>query len=329
MKKISTIFSFYNEAEVLDELISRMEAVFTGELKAYDYELIFVNDVSTDRSLEILRGHRARNPKIKIMTMSRNFGVSPCTIAGMEYSTGDAVIMMDTDLQDPPEQIPDLVRKWEETDADVVYTIRTGRDGEPWAKMAATRMGYKILHRISQIDLPIESGDFRLMSRRAVDHVVQLREKDPFVRGLVRWIGFKQVPHRYRRDARAAGETHFIFYRSKVLKNFLSGITSFSDAPLYMTFALGIAVSAFSFLYLVGIIAMKFIGWNLPGWSAIMATVLFLGGVQILSIGILGLYIAKIHIEVKSRPNYIVSELEGLSHPRHLEQQYRYREFGG
>jgi dolichol-phosphate mannosyltransferase len=206
-----------------------------------------------------------------------------------------------------------MVRKWKSDQADVVYTVRTRRDQEPALKMFATAIGYRIIRKISTIDMPIESGDFKLMSRRVVDHVVRLREKEPFLRGLVRWVGFKQVPVFYNREGRFGGETHFIFYKPKVLKNFLSGITSFSDAPLYLTFALGLTVAGSSFIYLTVVVAMKLMGLNEPGLSAVMAIVLFLGGVQILAIGVLGLYIAKIHIEVKGRPNYIVSDTVGLS----------------
>jgi dolichol-phosphate mannosyltransferase len=174
--------------------------------------------------------------------------------------------------------------------------------------MLVTKIGYKILGYFSVVKQVSNSGDFKLLSRRVINEVTKLDEMEPFLRGLISWVGFNQVPLYYVREGRFAGTTHFIFYRSKVLKNFLSGITSFSDAPLYLTFTLGVGVSMLSFLYLAGVILMKIFGMNLPGWSAIMATILFLGGIQIMTIGILGLYIAKIHIEVKNRPNVIIDK---------------------
>lgn len=310
--KISVIFSFFNEEDVLEELLQRMAAMFASLGEDYSYELIFVNDRSTDSSLDILTRHAQQDKRIKVVNMSRNFGVSECTLAGMKFASGDAVVIMDTDLQDPPEVIPQMIRKWHEEKADVVYTVRTAREGEPATKMLATKLGYKILHYISSIDLPIESGDFKLMSKRVVDQIIRLEETGPFLRGLARWVGFKQVPVHYKRDSRHAGDTHYIFYSSRVLKNFLSGVTSFSDAPLYLIFVLGLIVSSGAFLFLIAVIFMKYLGWNLPGWSAIMATLLTFGGIQISSLGIIGLYIAKIHMEVKRRPNFIVDNTIGF-----------------
>lgn len=306
---ISIVFSFKNEQEVIPELLKRLRAVFQEQLKDYKYEFIFVDDRSTDGSLELLRSESVKDPGIKILLMTRTFGVAECVMAGLEYSTGDAVIMMDTDLQDPPEVIPELVNRWNEG-AEVVYTVRLKREKESAAKLMATQIGYRILRSISSVDIPVESGDFRLMSRRAVDQMLSLKENSPFIRGLVRWIGYRQEPVHYTREGRVAGETHFVFYKWRVIKNFLNGVTSFSDTPLYMTFLLGILVSSVSFSYMVAVLVLKLLGSNIPG--ATIATIAFLGGVQILSIGILGIYIAKIHIQVKGRPNYIVDEKVGF-----------------
>jgi dolichol-phosphate mannosyltransferase len=310
--KISVVFSFFNEEDVLEELLQRMRAMFAALSEQYVYELIFVNDRSTDRSLDILTRHAKQDGRVKIVNMSRNFGVSECTLVGMKFASGDAVVIMDTYLQDPPEVIPLMIQKWHEEEADVVYTVRTAREGEPIAKKLAIKLGYKILHYISSIDLPVESGDFKLMTRRVVDQIIRLEETEPFLRGLVRWVGFKQVPVHYRREPRHAGDTHYIFYGSRVLKNFLSGVTSFSVVPLYLIFILGLIVSSSAFLFLIFVFVMKYLGWNLPGWSAIMATLLTFGGIQILSLGIIGLYISKIHIEVKRRPNFIVENTIGF-----------------
>jgi len=310
--KISVVFSFFNEEDVLEELLLRMGAMFTSLGEKYTHELIFVNDCSTDRSLDILVRHAKQDKRIKIVNMSRNFGVSECTLAGMKFASGDAVIIMDADLQDPPEVIPLLIRKFHEDSADVVYTIRTKRESESVPKMLLTKLGYKILRFLSSVDLPIESGDFKLMSKRAANQIIRLEETEPFLRGLVRWVGFNQVAVHYKRETRHAGNTHYPVYSRRVLKNFLSGITSFSNAPLYFIFIVGLIISSAAFMYLLAVFVMKYLGMNLPGWSAIMATLLTFGGLQILSLGIIGLYIAKIHIEVKRRPNFIVDNTIGF-----------------
>ena len=306
---ISVVLSFKNEEEVLVELLHRLRTAL--EKVTENYELVFVDDASTDRSLAMLRERAGIDPRIKVITMSRTFGVSQCAIAGMAWSTGDAVITIDADLQDPPELIPELVAKWREG-ADVVYTVRRTRGGEPALKMEVTALAYRLLHIVSDVDMPIQSGDFKLMSRRVVDAVVRLGERDPFLRGLVRWVGFRQVPVYYDREPRFAGETHFAFYGRRVIWNFISGIASFSLLPLHAALVLGFGVSVGAFLYLIGILVMKYWGWNLPGWSAIMATVLFLGGTQLITIGVLGIYVGKIYEEAKARPNYIVESSIGF-----------------
>lgn len=317
---VSVVLSFRNEEPVLKELVERLQASLETVTRAY--ELIFVNDASTDSSLEMLQDMSAADPRVKIINMSRVFGVSQCALAGMAYSSGEAVVTMDADLQDPPELLPELISKWQEG-ADVVYTVRKSRAGEPAIKMGATRLAYRLLRMTSDIDMPIESGDFKLMSRRVVEALVRLNEKDPFLRGLVRWVGYKQVPVYYSREARFAGESHFAFYGRKAVWNFVSGIASFSLLPLHGALVLGFLVSLGAFLYLVGIFVMKYLGWNLPGWSAIMATMLFLGGTQLLTIGVLGIYIGKIYEEAKGRPNYIVESLVGFAPPADREKPAR------
>jgi polyisoprenyl-phosphate glycosyltransferase len=306
---ISVVLSFRNEEEVLLELLHRLKNAFRNVTDKY--ELIFINDASSDNSLVLLQSASREDPRIKVINMSRTFGVSQCALAGMAYSSGAAVITMDADLQDPPEVIPELVEKWKDG-ADVVYTVRKSRAGEPALKLKVTRWAYRVLRSTSNIDMPVESGDFKLMSRRVVDAVLKLNEKDPFLRGLVRWVGFKQVPVYYSREARYAGKSHFAFYGKNAVWNFVSGLASFSLVPLHGALVLGFAVSIGAFLYLVGVLLMKYLGWNLPGWSAIMATLLFLGGTQLITIGVLGIYIGKIYEEAKGRPNYIVESLIGL-----------------
>ncbi|MDA2936654.1 glycosyltransferase family 2 protein [Acidobacteria bacterium AH-259-A15] len=308
-QSISVVLSFCNEEEVIPDLIDRLHKAIRP-LKM-GYEFIFVNDASTDDSLNILQKRAHEDGHIKIINMSRNFGVSQCTVAGIRHSKGSAVVMMDTDLQDPPEVIPELVEKWLEG-ADVVYTTRLSREGESAMKLWVTKWAYRVLRFTSEMDLPVDSGDFKLMSRRVVNELIKLNEKDPFLRGLVTWVGFKQVPVYYRRADRFAGKTHFRFYGRKAVWNFFSGLTSFSLFPLHASLALGFLVSFGAFVYLIAIVWMNYLGWNIPGWSAIMATMLFLGGTQLLTIGVLGLYLGRVFNDVKNRPNYIIESMIGF-----------------
>ncbi len=234
------------------------------------YELIFVNDASTDRSEAILRAEARRRGDIRLINMSRNFGVSPCVLAGMQHASGDAVIYMDADLQDPPELIPELIRKWkDDPEVDVVHTVRHVRLGESRIKRLLTRIGYATLRTVSSIDLPHEAGDFKLLSRRAVDQVVQYREKRPFMRGLVCSIGFKQERVYYDRQPRASGETKFPVLGWKVIRNFLdSAVISFSDVPLKLAGGLGLLFTFVGCCWIAALLTQGWLGHAVPGWSA-------------------------------------------------------------
>ena len=307
---VSIVVSFFNEEPVLEALVRRLDDAFVSLQDEARPEYVFVDDRSTDRSRAVLLELRATRPHLKVITTSRNFGVFPGIMAGLDHATGDAVITMDADLQDPPELVPELVRAWKREEADVVYTVRTARKGESPAKMAATRLGYEMLRSISTVDLPIESGDFRLMSRKVVDLVRRLSEAEPFVRGLVRWVGFKQVPVRYERGARLAGDTHFIFYKTKVLKNFISGIISFSDAPAYFPLIAGLALCAVTAIAVpLATLAILF-GSTGPWLLALL--VLASSAVQLVSIGLVGIYVAKILQNVRGRPRYVVDSSVGF-----------------
>jgi dolichol-phosphate mannosyltransferase len=313
---VSVVFSFWNEEEVLPELIRRTRGVFEGLLargEVSSYELIFVNDASTDRSEAILRAE-ARRGDLRLINMSRNFGVSPCVLAGMQYAGGDAVIYMDADLQDPPELIPELIRKWrDDPEVDVVHTVRHVRLGESRIKRLLTRIGYATLRAVASIDLPVEAGDFKLLSRRAVDQVVQYREKRPFMRGLVCSIGFKQERVYYDRQPRASGCTKFPVLGWKVIRNFLdSAIISFSDLPLKFSGAAGVVFTLIGCCWFAALIARWCFGYAVPGWSAALAAVVWMGGLQLLSIGVLGSYISGIYLETKGRPNFIVKDTLGF-----------------
>ena len=315
---ISVVLSFRNEEACLPELIQRLRAVFAAERKAGrigSHELIFVNDASTDSSEMILRAHAVGNDDIRIINMSRNFGVSPCVLAGMEFSSGDLVLYMDADLQDPPELIPQMIAAWRsEPGVGVVHTVRTDRAGESRFKLALTYLGYRILHMSStEIKLPIEAGDFKLLSREVVDHLVAMKEKRPFLRGLVCWVGFKQKWVSYSREARFSGETKFPALSRMVIGNFLdSALISFSDAPLRLATLAGLLASVLALLYTIWVVIEKIRGHNLPGWTATNVAVLSLGGTQLLCIGLQGLYISSIFQESKRRPNYIVKDTFGF-----------------
>lgn len=313
--KISVILSFYNERSVLPELLQRMRAVFASLIAnniVESYELIFVNDNSTDESEKYLRSELEKGD-IVIINMSRNFGVSECVMAGMAHASGDAVIYMDSDLQDPPEVIPQLINAWRaDAEAEVVYTTRTRREGEHWLKMLITKIGYRFINAISEIELQIDSGDFKLLSRRAVDNLLQLKEDKPYMRGLVSWIGFKQIQVFYERSERFDGRenTKMNVLSRKVIYYWLDrALISFSDAPLKLMLFLGFGLSMVSFFYILVVLAQKILGLSVPGWAAIMSAILFLGGVQIMMLGFIGLYISAIFREAKRRPRYIIKEV--------------------
>jgi dolichol-phosphate mannosyltransferase len=308
---LSVVFSFRNEEDVLPELVRRLRATLTP--LDLSYELVFVNDASTDGSLELLLKLHEDDPRIKVINMSRRFGVAPCVIAGLKHASGDAVVYMDADLQDPPELIPQLLKKFEEGH-DVVHTTRTKREGENPLKMWLTRQAYRTINAVSDIDIPMNTGDFKLMSRRAVNQLLKLGEYDPFMRGLVRWIGFKQAQVFYERDRRFAGETHFSLLRSiNPIREFIRGLTSFSELPLYFALVVGFIVSAGAFAYLAEIVITRvFLGMHRPGWPAMMVTMLFLGGTILFTIGILGIYIGRIHQDIKRRPPYIIESKIGI-----------------
>jgi glycosyltransferase involved in cell wall biosynthesis len=313
--KVSVVLSFYNEEDVLSELINRLANVFESLKDTIDdYELIFVNDASTDRSKEILMEMSKSNKGIKIINMSRNFGVSECVLAGMKLASGDGIIYMDADLQDPPELIPEMVKIWLDNNMDVVNTRRKSRAGETRIKLWITDLGYTILNKTSNIEIEPQVGDFKLLSRRAVNELIKLEEKRPFMRGLTRWIGFKQETICYNREPRYAGRTKFVVISARVIGNFLdSALISFSSVPLKISLIVGFLVSMGAFCFLIGIFVMKFMGLALPGWAAIMATMLMLGGIQLFTMGMLGLYVNSIYIETKGRPNYIVESTHGFN----------------
>jgi len=315
---LSVVLSFRNEEDVLEELAARLETAFLS-LPA-EYELIFVNDASTDSSLDILVHRAKQNNGVKIINMSRRFGVSECVIAGMHYAKGDAVIYMDADLQDPPELIPELFEQWQQG-ADVVHTRRTAREGEPAFKLLLTDVAYRLIGAFQDFDLSPSVGDFKLLSRRAVNELLNLKEKTPYLRGLVAWVGFKQVIVPYVRQPRAGGVTHFpIFQRLfRDLVNLrgpagmlIIGVTSFTLLPIMIFLLLGGLIFFGCVVALVVWIAFMVSRTNVPAWTGLLIGFLMLSGVQLVGLGTLGIYLCRIYQDVRGRPMYIVESAIGF-----------------
>jgi dolichol-phosphate mannosyltransferase len=308
---ISLLFSFRNEEEVLPELLKRVRAMAFNLPVATEF--VFINDASTDRSLELLTAEALQDPRVKIINMSRRFGVAECYLAGMAHARGDAVVTLDSDLQDPPEIIPELVEKWL-AGSEVVYTVRTKREGETAFKRWLTRLAYKAIRSVANEELPVEAGDFKLIGRRVVDQLVRLNEKDPYLRGLVTWAGFKQTPVYYERQARSKGASHFPLLGSKgPLLTFVTGFTSFSVVPLLALLVAGLALAAFALLGAVLLGALQVFGAHaFRSFWWLLAAGAFFSGLQLIGLGILGLYLGRVYNDVRNRPHYIVESMIGF-----------------
>jgi polyisoprenyl-phosphate glycosyltransferase len=313
MKLLSAVIPLYNEELNVPELLRRVHEVL-GRLRGIDdFELICVNDGSRDRTLSILRDLLPTYPKLVVVSLSRNFGHQLAATAGLDIARGDAVVLMDGDLQDPPELIEQFIQKYKEG-YDVVYAVRHSRKGENFFKIFTARAFYRITQRLTNVSIPIDTGDFRLMSRRVVDALQQSRERHRFLRGLVSWVGFNQIGVPYDRDARFAGTSKYPI--SKMLRFAFDGITAFSETPLRFASYFGFYVSIAAFLVAMSEILIKvFTGYNLPGYTSTMFAILFLGGVQLIGIGILGEYIGRIYDQVKARPLYLISTIEHAKTP--------------
>ncbi|MBI4635707.1 MAG: glycosyltransferase family 2 protein [Candidatus Rokubacteria bacterium] len=309
MRRVSVVAPVFNEEAVLPEFARRVTAVM--EAAGAPYELILVNDGSRDGSLARLRDIQRRDPRVRILNLSRNFGHQVAICAGLDYASGDVVAIMDSDLQDPPEVLPDFLKKQEEG-YDVVYAIRRNRK-EGALKKLAYLVFYRILNRIASVDIPSDSGDFCVISRRAVDTLRGMPERNRFLRGLRGWIGLPQAGLEYERDRRYAGEVKYTF--TKLMKLALDGFVSFSYLPLRLASVLGLIVSALSFVGIALIFYVHFFtdkAADVPGWASVLVTVLFLGGVQLVTIGIIGEYLGRVYDEVKQRPLYVVQDAIGF-----------------
>lgn len=304
-KKISILIPAYNEQEVLTHLYERLNK-FAGETSDYDFEFLFVNDGSRDRTLEIIKKYAEIDHRVAYVNLSRNFGKETAMLAGIDHVTGDATVIIDADLQDPPELIPEMLKYWEEG-YDDVYAKRRSRAGESWLKKATSELFYKILQKSTNIPIQQDTGDFRLLDKRCIEALRQFREADRYTKGMFSWIGYRKKEILYDRDPRAAGETKWNYAK---LTNFaIDGITSFTTAPLRISTVLGLLVSFAAFVYILYLVVRTIaFGTDLAGYPSMMAVILFLGGVQLLSLGVIGEYIGRIFNETKNRPLYFVEE---------------------
>jgi dolichol-phosphate mannosyltransferase len=303
---LSVVLPIYNEESCARECIRRLQATMTQ--LGCRYELLFVNDGSTDQTLNILRDEKSRDPSIKILNFSRNFGHQPAISAGLDHATGDAVVILDSDLQDPPEFIVPLVKKWQEG-FDVVHAQRTRRAGDPALKKILAHWYYRFLSRISEVELPVDVGDFRLISRRAADIIKQMRETHRYIRGMMCWVGFHQATVQYDRDPRFSGESKFSLQRQ--FQFAMEGLFSFSTFPMRVATYLGLAVLLISLAVLVATVYAYINPIGIaPIWGAVLFAILFIGGSQLVCLGLLGEYIGYTYAETKRRPLYVLFEIE-------------------
>jgi len=312
---ISLVIPIYCEEDIIPEFYKRAKAVMAALGPRYDHEFLFVNDGSGDRSLELLRGLNGKDPQVKVISLSRNFGHQFAITAGMDCASGAAVVLIDGDLQDPPEVIPEMVRKWEEG-FKVVYGVREKRKGENLFKRVTAKVFYRLIRILSETEMPVDAGDFRLMDRKVVDALKSIREENRYLRGLVRWTGFRQTGLPYRRDPRFAGKTKFTV--RKMVKFAVDGVLSFSDKPLKITSYLGFLITLVSFAMGLRIIIGKIQNPEVAvsGWTSMILAVLFIGGIQLISLGILGLYLGRQYREVKKRPLYVIEDTFGFEDDR-------------
>jgi dolichol-phosphate mannosyltransferase len=313
---LTLVLPIYNEEEVIPELHGRLQA-FLGRL-GLDTDVVFVNDGSRDRSMELLRAIAANEPRYRILSFARNFGHQAAITAGVDFARGQAVVVMDGDLQDPPDVVLEMVARWREG-FDVVYGRRRSREGETWFKLLTARWFYRLFALMIPIEVPLDAGDFRLMSRRVIVALRELREAHRFVRGMVAWVGFKQTDVPYDRPGRFAGETKYPL--RKMVRFALDGITSFSILPLRFSTYLGILMSVASIgVILWALLAKYLFQQTVPGWTAIVIIVAIFASVQLLMIGILGEYVGRIYEEVKRRPLYVVADAVNIPLRRELEE---------
>jgi dolichol-phosphate mannosyltransferase len=304
---LSVVTPVYQEEEGIGEFHRRLTSALAALPPGIGYEVVYVNDGSTDRSLELLRNIATTDERVRVVSLSRNFGHQRAITAGVDFATGAAVVIIDSDLQDPPEVILELVERWRKG-FKVVYGVRTSRAGETRFKLWTSKLFYGIVDRLSEVSLPRQAGDFRLLDRAVVDVLADMPERNRYVRGMVAWVGFAQCGVEFERDPRYAGQTNYTLV--KMVHLAFDGITSFSDRPLRFAAKCGAVVTALSFAFALWVVAASIVdpSGGSRGWPSLMAAVLFLGGIQLLSIGVLGEYVGRTYRETKGRPHYVVEE---------------------
>jgi glycosyltransferase involved in cell wall biosynthesis len=298
---LSVVAPVYNEEELVERFVRRACAAVAD----YTFELVLVDDGSTDATPALLDRMADEDPRVRVIHLSRNFGHQAALTAGLEHAVGDVVAMIDADLQDPPELIPTMVARWE-TGADVVYAVRQQREGETAFKLATASWFYKLFDKLAQVDLEPNSGDFRVLDRRALDALLTMTERSRFLRGMTVWVGFTQTAVPYERDARHAGETKYTL--RKMLRFSLDAIASFSHVPLQLATYVGLLSAGLAFVAIPVVIGLHFAGSYLPGFGSLTIAILLLGGIQLIALGVIGEYVGRIYDEVKHRPLYIVRE---------------------
>ncbi|MDP4271795.1 MAG: glycosyltransferase family 2 protein [Bacteroidota bacterium] len=309
MQSVSIIVPCYNEEAVIHESYSRLKRVLDG-ITGYSTEIIFINDGSKDRTAEMLSAIAEQDKQVKVLHFSRNFGHQPAVTAGIHRCQSDLAVIIDADLQDPPELIPELLAVQQREQANVVYCVREKRKGESFFKKLTARVFYRSMNYLSEVKFPVDTGDFRLIDRAVMNEFCKFKEKGKYIRGIISWVGFKQVPFYYKRDARFAGETK---YPLRKMLNFAStALLYFSTKPLKLSTSLGFIAVLLGIVYAIWTVLGKLMGFThaISGWSSIIILVVFFGGVQLLTIGVLGQYIGILFDEVKDRPEYIIEKSE-------------------
>lgn len=306
---LSIVVPVYKEEKNIPEFLRRLQPILAGITE--DYEIIFSMDPSPDRTEAVILEHRSTDERLKLLKFSRRFGQPMAILAGLHYSAGDAVVVMDVDMQDPPELVGEMVAQWR-AGYDVVLPQRRQRTGEPWLKKLVSHVGYRVINRIADVQIPPNTGDFRLMSRRVVTELLRLRESHGFLRGMVAVVGFKQCIIPFDRPARHAGATNYNRFLGSLRIGF-NGIFCFSTYALQLSTMMGFVIAGFSFLLMAIYLFYKFMGWQiLWGNPTLVILISFLGGIQLISVGILGEYIGRIYEEVRGRPKFIVDQAEGF-----------------
>ncbi len=311
---LSVVAPVYNEEATLEEFYSRVCTALDG----LRFELVLVDDGSTDTSGAVLERLALSDPRVHVVSLSRNFGHQTALTAGLDHAAGDAVVMLDADLQDPPELIPRMLDHWS-AGCDVVYAVREQRDGESRFKLTTARWFYRLFDKLAQVELQHNSGDFRLLDRRALDALLSMRERSRFLRGMTVWVGYRQAAVPYSRDPRYAGETKYTL--SKMLRFSLDAVSSFSHRPLQLATLLGFVISTLAFIAIPVVIVLRILGSYLPGFGSITIAVLLLGGIQLIAIGIIGEYVGRIYDEVKGRPLYLVQSRINIPETRTPDPQ--------